>query len=385
MSVSERRALVASDSRVARDPRVLKQVTWLVASGYVVDTLGRGDKPAEVNGTHFVINSRPSAVRIAANIFLPKKARYGVLVESAIPSALRRGGSIAAYDLAVINEIELLPWFVGVRDELVKVPSGGRAHLDLHEYSFSQRRGLLHSLLFRRYRHWQAGFVQSTVFSSRSTVSPGIANLWSSRLAIATPTVIRNAPDFVDLVPGAVDPRDIKLVYHGSAAPMRRVDLLISAMSQIDKRFSLHLMLMGSPSWIQALRQHAEPLADRISFHEPVDVRRVANALNAFDLEVIFAPPATDNIRHGLPNKLFESIQGRLGVVTGSAPDKAELVESCRNGVVVQGWSSSDLAHAINALSAGDVERMKHASHEVAFDLSSQAEEASFRNVIGES
>ncbi len=166
---------------------------------------------------------------------------------------------------------------------------------------------------------------------------------------------------------------------------MRRVDLLVSAMSQIESRFSLHLMLVGKPSWINALESQARDLADRVHFPPPVDVRDVALALNDFDLEVIFAPPTTDNIRHGLPNKLFESIQGRLGVVTGNAPDKADLVQRYRNGVIVDGWHEEDLARTINALTVADIETMKRASHIASAELNSQAEGARFLSAVADS
>ena len=41
METNRKRALVIKDSPLARDPRVLREVTWLTAAGFEVDTLGR--------------------------------------------------------------------------------------------------------------------------------------------------------------------------------------------------------------------------------------------------------------------------------------------------------------------------------------------------------
>src|SRR5690606_27561845 len=116
-------------------------------------------------------------------------------------------------------------------------------------------------------------FVTSKAITSRSVVSPGVASLYSRHFSIPAPVVIRNIPDFVDQAPSSVDPDNIKLVYHGSAAPMRRVDLVVEAMRHIDSRFSLHLMLVGSAKWVDLLKEQAKPLGARVSFLSPVDVK----------------------------------------------------------------------------------------------------------------
>lgn len=382
MTAPARRVLVASDSHLARDPRVLKQIRWLHDGDWTVDTLGRGERPPGVTGEHFTLTPRPFAVRLLASLLPSKSMRYRLVVQSSIPAHLRSTRALSDYDLAVINEVELLPWFTRTWQSSAPHDRSRRAHLDLHEYSFSQRSGLVHAVLFRRYREWLAGFVSSELFTSRSTVSPGLARRWAERLRIAEPSVVRNAPDYVDHEPVSVDPMNIKLIYHGSAAPMRRVDLLVEAMASIDSRFSLHLMLVGKRAWIESLKSMAHPLGSRVAVVAPVGVADVARALREYDLEVIFAPPKTDNIEFGLPNKFFEAVQGRLGIVTGEAPDKAALVRQLGNGVVVDGWEVGDLVRTINHITSRDVDAWKLASHRAAAELNSGVEATAFRQAL---
>ncbi len=379
----KRRALVASDSTLTRDPRVLKQIRWLIDDGWMVDTLGRGPQPPEVNGAHFKMPYRPFVVRVLANMFLPKVARFRTLVETTIPHELRGKGRQPKYGLAVLNEIELLPWFTRVRDVLVEAAPEGKAHLDLHEYAPSQRSGLLHGLLFSRYRLWQAGFVASDVFDSRSAVSPGIASLYSRHFAIRPPAIVRSVTDFVEQAPTVVDPNNIRLIHHGSAAAVRGLGLMIDAMADIDERFSLDLMLVGSRKTIRKLRNRAAHVGTRVTFRPPVDVREIASTLNNYDLEIIFFPPATENLRHALPNKLFEAIQGRVGIVLGQSPDMTELTTTFDNAVMAQGWSATDLAEAINGLTVGDIERLKAGSHAAADSLNSRVEGRQFFRALG--
>jgi len=370
------RALVASASKIEGDPRVLRQVEWLRDAGWSVDTLGRGGTPAEVNGRHHVLGERSFPVRVAANVLLPSAVRYRILESSSIaPSVYEH-----PYDLVVVNEIELAPWLIAERGRVL-VP-GGRAHLDLHEYAPSQRIGLLHRLVFKRYRAWMTRAISSRVFTSRSTVANGIARLYAENFGIPVPAIVRSTPHFVDQPPSPVARDRIRLVHHGAASLTRGLSLLIDAMADLDERFTLEFMLVGSPESVNSLRSQAAPLGDRVTFRPPVDVHTVSKVLNDYDAEIIFFPPVTENLRFVLPNKFFESVQGRLAVVIGPSVEMVELVERYGNGVVTNGWTAADLASAIGTLDAEAVVRMKAGSDRAARDLSAETEGARFLEAI---
>ncbi|MGV8884416.1 MAG: glycosyltransferase [Microbacteriaceae bacterium] len=375
------RALVASDSPIARDPRVLRQVRWLTDLGYTVDTLGRGPKAPEVSGTHYAMPRRAVAVRTLSYLLLPNPVKYRTLITSTIPTPLREGAAGGIYDLVVLNEIELLPWFVAVKARLVR--AGGRTHLDLHEFAPSQRSGLAYRLVFKRFRDWLVSFIPLPEIDTRSTVAGGIARLYTELFAIDALSIIRSTPDYVDQQPSPVDPQRIRLVHHGVASATRGLDLLITALSLADKRFTLDLMLVGSDDALAPLKRLAEPLGERVTFRPPVDVRDIATAINQYDAELIFFPPVTQNLRFALPNKFFESVQGRLAIITGESSEMVEIVEQYGNGLVVHGWTAADLAAALNSLDAASVTAMKRASDAAAHDLSSQSERARFVAALG--
>ena len=89
------------------------------------------------------------------------------------------------------------------------------------------------------------------------------------------------------------------------------------------------------------------------------------------------------NLRFALPNKLFESIQGRLGIVMGESPAMVEVVRAYGDGVVVEGWGSADLLRTLEALSYEDVVRMKAASDLAARTLNAEQEGRVFLALIG--
>lgn len=137
-------------------------------------------------------------------------------------------------------------------------------------------------------------------------------------------------------------------------------------------------MLVGSDETINKYRDHAAGLEGRVHFVPPVPMQTLAQAINDYDLEVMFYPPLNKNLEFALPNKLFEAVQGRLGLVIGESPAMTDLIHQYDNGVVVSGWTGEDLARALNALTEREVHRMKDASSAAARELSAETESAIF-------
>jgi glycosyltransferase involved in cell wall biosynthesis len=221
------------------------------------------------------------------------------------------------------------------------------------------------------------------IFDSRSTVNNGIARLYEEELSVPEFAVIRNSPPFADLVPGPVDPHHIKLIHHGMASWDRGLREIVDAMRLLDARFSMTFMLLGSEEVISELKEYSADLADRIDIVPPAPMRELSSAVNRFDLEIMFYRPATRNLELALPNKLFEAVQGRLGLVAGRSPMMVDVINQHSNGVIVDGWEASDLAATLNALTAERVSELKSASHAAAAELSSEAERAVFLRTMG--
>ena len=377
--MANKRALVVSDSPIARDPRVIRQIQWLVSAGYEVDSLGRGVQPAELNGTHFDIPRRSSLTRILAYLFLPNRLKYRVLMGSTIPQEIARGARRGRYDVIAMNEIELLPWLIRYRSELVT--ETGHVHLDLHEYAPSQRTGLLYRLVFKRWREYLISFIGDAAFDTRSVVAEGIADLYRDLFAMTRPTVIRNCPPFHQLPVRPTGDR-IRLVHHGVASMSRGLDTVIEAMGLVDDRFTLDLMLVGASRNVDVLKQLAAPLGEKVVFRDPVDVRLIPETINAYDAEVIFFPPVTENLRFVLPNKFFEAVQARLAVVAGDSIEMTRIMANYHNGVIAQGWTARDLAEAIASLTVESVNAMKAGSDRAAHELSSEREQRIFLELV---
>ena len=381
-NTAPKRALIISDSNIDQDSRVRNQVRWLVNSGFTTDTLGQGDKPSDSNGNHFKLGQRGFIFRLISYLFMPNKYRFKWLTESNIPEELPQ--NYASYDFIVVNEIDLLPWIVNHGPHLVKPDTGRLIHLDLHEYALSQGVGILWKILFSSYRSWLSGFIPNPIFSSRSVVAQGIAKLYSERYSIPIPSAIMSCPDELQITPSSVDPENIKLIHHGKADLDRGLEVLIDAFEYLDSRFSLTFMLVDSGNALSKLKELSAKYGNRIEFIEPVKVWNVSQKINQFDLEVIVFPPVTENLRFALPNKFFEAVQGRLGLVIGNSPSMLEIMNHWNNGILVDGWKSKDLAERLNSISLEEVVNYKFASHKAAKVLNSKVEGDKFMHFAGE-
>jgi glycosyltransferase involved in cell wall biosynthesis len=373
-----RTALVICYSRLESDPRVVRQIEWLMGAGWVVDTLGFGPAPTPDVRRHFELGShtgvrRNPLARLALHAALPHGPRFRALDGALIPRELTTLRD--AYDLVVANELELLPWVVEGSRRLLR--PGGRLHLDVHEYHRWEARGrgaAVRRLLFAGYHRWLVSLIGSPLIDSRTTVSPGIAELYATDFGIAPPTIVRNSPAFVDQRPSAVARDLIRMIYHGHSDPSRGIDVLIDAVALLPDRFRLTLMLTGSEADRAALAVRASELPGRVEIVPPVPMLDIARSLNPYDLEIILFAPTTPNFRFVLPNKLFEAIQGRLAVVIGPSPSMMPVVSDYGIGVVTGGWTAAELAEALADLTADDIMAFKTATERAARELNADVE-----------
>lgn len=371
--------LVVCYSRLISDPRVMRQIDWLIGDGWTVDTLGFGPIPRPDVRTHFPLRAhrglkRSPAVRLLLHAVLPHAARFRALDGALVPPDLAADRA-GAYDLIVVNDIDLLPW--AERDAPALLADGGRVHLDVHEYHRWEAHGrgsTARRILFRSFHRWLVGFIGSPVFSTRTTVAPGIAELYADDFGFDRPAIVRNSPDHVELEPSGVDPEHIALLYHGNPDPTRGLTLLVDALELLPDRFSLTLMLTGTPADRRELVDSTARLGSRVTFVPAVAMPEVARTINRYDLEVIFYPPNSPNHRFSFPNKFFEAIQGRLGIIVGESPSMSEVVREFGNGLVVDGWTAADLARALDSLTPDQIRAFKLGSARAADAISAETE-----------
>ncbi len=92
--------------------------------------------------------------------------------------------------------------------------------------------------------------------------------------------------------------------------------------------------------------------------------------LNDYDMGVFVLPPVNFSYAHALPNKFFDFVQARLGVIVGPSPELGPTVDQYGLGKVTTDWGAEALAAAIDSLTPEEVREFKgqrrpRAAHEL--------------------
>lgn len=369
------RILTISFSPLTRDARVLRQISVLAEFG-AVTTLGYGSRPVGADD-HIAIPeelaSLPQTVGGVARLAL-RAHRSAEFAAPALAFA-KRQLTTRRFDLVVANDARALPL-------AFDAAHGAPVWADLHEWAPEEQSHILSwrllvspfmTALCRRYLPKCAAV---------TTVSPLIAELYDREFGVAV-QVIRNARPFADLDPAPLQPGRVRLVHSGVAVPERCIETLIDAVLQLDDRFSLDLFLVadeGDP-YLRRLIERAGS-NDRIVFHAPVTPQELPVVLNGFDLGVYLLRPTTTNHRFMLPNKFFDFVQSRVGVIFGEAVEVDHLIAEYGLGMTVQGFTAADLARALRALTPEQIEDFKRNTDAAARVLSSQGDAEVQRSIL---
>ncbi|MDQ0645036.1 glycosyltransferase family 1 protein [Microbacterium murale] len=355
-----KRILIISFSTIASDARVLKQITRL-GQDYEIDTLGYGPAPRGV-AKHFAIEDRHAIWRYPRLAVMVRAFRWAYWHNPAIMAAqeLVRGG---AWDLILANDVDA----VGLA---LSIDSMHGVHADLHEYAPRQKEDMLRWRFFvAPFVRWLCrGFVARA--DSVSTVGQGIADEYAARFGIVA-QVVTNAAPYADLEPTAVE-EPLRLVHSGAALRDRNIVALVDAVEQTSSDVSLALYLTpNDPGFLGEIRARAAASA-RVTLHDPVPYEDLSVTLNGYDVGLHLLPPTNFNNRWALPNKFFDYVQARLGVVIGPSPEMARTLEAHAFGAVADGFSTEDLTRVLDGLSIADVSEWKAAADAAASELSSQ-------------
>lgn len=361
------RILSVSFSPIHADSRVLRQLDVLREHGEVT-TVGYGPRPE--GATHHIevpasASSLPQTPLGVARLAL----RMHRAVELTAPGekAVRREVvDSGPYDLVVANDARALPLAFAAA-------KGAPVYADMHEWAPQERATVpVWRILVGPYMHALcAKYLPRT--AAVTTVSPGLGRLYHDTYGV-DPEIVRSAAAFQDLSPSPVDPDRIRLVHSGTADPDRNIVELIEAVDLLGDRFALDLYLLEVPGGhLDVIRARAAA-SPRVTVHDPVPPATLPSVLNQYDLGVFLFPLVTLSKLNHLPNKFFDFVQARLGLVFSTAPEIDALVSRYGLGIITPGTTAESLAEALRGISADDVRSFKDASHRAARELSSGPE-----------
>ncbi len=366
-----KRLLIISLSSITSDARVLKQIGQFSA-GYEVTTCGYGPTPPGVTG-HIRIPDDIAPNNLDGRLITARW--YGRAYRSI--SAVRwcrthlRG---RPYDVVLANDVETVPLALWLR-----APDG--VHVDLHEYA--PRLHEEHEPWRRRiapYLEWVCRRYVARA-SSWTTVSGGLAREYEREFGFR-PEVVTNAAPYVDAEIGPVKD-GIRLVHSGACLRNRHLAEMIEGVTLSRANVTLDLYLTpNDPAYLLELKEQAARSGNRIRVNDPVPYAELNATLNRFDVGVHLLPPVNFNNEWSLPNKIFDYVQARLGIIVGPSPEMVDYVRRFQLGAVTDGFTPTSLAATLDDLTAAQVTAWKQSSNEHAHVLSAESQVLIWKNAI---
>ncbi|WP_458115322.1 hypothetical protein [Arthrobacter sp. D2-10] len=343
-----------------------------------VTTLSYGKKPTQSSNHMRIETHLPSLPQTPLGVLLLAVRAFRA-VEFRAP-AVKRGLELvgeAPFDLVVANEARALP--LARRIAGPDVPVWG----DMHEWAPEERVHVKSwKILIKPFITWICKKYLPAA-TAVTVVNDSIAQLYQSHFGVTT-TTVRNARPFEDLKPSPMDPGVIRLVHSGGAVPGRNLEGMIHAAGVLGHEYSLDMYLVPARDGGR-YKAELEALATsygNVRLLSPVLPHELPLVLNAYDLGVFSLPPQTRNHALMLPNKFFDFVQARLGVVFSPSPETDRLIKEHDLGAITRDFSSESLVETIRSISRADIQRLKENAHRAATLLSSQTDENSERDIL---
>lgn len=358
------RLLILSFSRIPADARVLKQVLRF-ADEYDVTTCGYGDQP----------DPRVTHIRIPDDKTIDERDRNDLLLRRYdhmywnLPGISFVAGALVdqpRFDVVLANDIDT----VGLALSLE--PRGG-VHADIHEYAPRQNDEVpVWRLFVSPYVRWMCRHFLKKA-DSMTTVGAGVAAEYRRVFGLEA-GVVTNAAPFAELAPSATA-SPLRLVHSGAALRNRRLEVIVEAVATASSDATLDLFLMANdPAYIEELRELARTGGGRVTIKEPVPYRELIPMLNDYDLGIHVIPPTNFNNRWSLPNKFFDYVQARLGLLIGPSAEMRDVLRAHDLGAVADGFDVASVRRSVEALTPEDVERWKANAAAAARDLSAESQ-----------
>jgi len=365
--------LIVAMSNISRDGRVSRHIGALKET-YRVATIGFGPPP----------------LGVVQHVTLPEKLKYLPLNLSAlIPHLLRRfersSQNTAAiryvrdqlrglkFDLVILNDVQTLPLMNGLSHPVI---------VDMHEYAPREMDDDWRFRLFlMAYYRWLCS-KYLPLASAVTTVSDSLAKAFSQEFGVET-TVILNAREFLDISIRETTSPQLRLIHTGLAARGRELEVMIDAVADLPN-MSLDLFLVAAPRQRRTLRQ-LELRAARtpnVRIHSPIESNQISVLINRYDLSLVYLSPKGFSVRHSMPNKLFDSIQARVGIICGPSPDIVSFCKEYGVGVNTKEFSSQSLRLLLMALSVDVINGFKRACEEAAKTVNAKNEATKLQSVI---
>jgi hypothetical protein len=365
---SKERIVIISFSNIDKDVRLLRHIAAL-ASRFSITTITYGPQVSSVD-CHFQIPNGVTYLPISPlNIIRAVSKRFKKLDEH-IPANKWTKEILQSinYDILMLIDVETLP--------LIKFANNAaKIVVDLYEYAPREmEEDWRFRILLMKYHYYLCKtFLPSA--NQISTVSPGLAHEYMAQFDLKNVHVIRNARELSNLERHDTTSLPIRLVHTGLAAKSRVLENMIFAVGGLQE-FHLDLYLVAAPFQRRYLKRlhRISRRYDNVKIKNPVPSHSLPQLINEYDIGLLVISPSNFSLLHALPNKLFDCVQARVGVVVGPSPDMSEFVTSAEVGFVTADFTSLSIRQTLQGLTFEQINECKLKTDNLAKLVNSDSE-----------
>jgi glycosyltransferase involved in cell wall biosynthesis len=372
------RLAIVAFSNISRDPRVLRQISFL-STKFQVITIGYGPKPD----------------RSSKHIEIPRRLGYLPLRPVALVSLIFRNYErvlrvIPTADFVREQLTQLAPDAILANDVLTLSPcieSGFPVVADMHEYA---PREMEEDWRFRVLLQTLYVYICRTrlpLCRAIFTVSDGLAREYEHEFKVSVSVVrnIREVPS-TSWHPLKLDTElPVRLVHTGLAARARKLERLIMAVGE-STQLQMDLYLVPAPRQRRYFRRLKTIIKkySNVRLLNPVEPEKLPETIAMYDAGALVIYPSSFSLQHCLPNKLFDCIAANRPVVVGPSPDLAQFVTTHGIGVVTRSFSVEDIREALLSLKQLDLNSFSRSAHELQKQLKLSTELQPVASALGD-
>jgi hypothetical protein len=374
-------ALVICFNNLKTDARVTRQINFL-KNDYQVTAFCFDAPPTDGVSVYKIRKTNLTFLRKAFSSFFLLTGMHSVAYWLLHDYREHIANFQKRFDLIVANDIESLPLAFEIAAGHSKI------FFDAHEYAprhFEDR--LYWRVFFRRFNIFLCKKFIPKV-DGMSVINQGMAVAYEKEFGVR-PIVITNASDYVEKEPVAKTAFPVRIVHHGIFTVSRQPEIMIDVMKKLDDRFTLDLIYLlpenasrGTVEFFHDFTKRALA-TQKIKVLPALKAHEIIPFLHAnYDIGIILVPPVNFNYENGLPNKLFDCIQARLGMAVGPLREIANVVRQAEIGIVSDDFTSDAMASAISALTLQDINRFKQRADIAARQMNAASNKVLFLDAL---
>ena len=263
------------------------------------------------------------------------------------------------------NDIETLPL------ALMLAP-GQSVHADLHEFYPGLHDDNPHWVRLRKpYLEW---LIRRFAPAAASITTVGSTVAEAYRPFGLEADVVTNSPAFATIEPTPVH-TPISIIHPGASLRSRRLENMLHAVAASSADVTLTMYLApNDPAYVAELRGLARTLGERVRVEDAVPHDELLGLINSHDVGIHVLPPTVTNNALALPNKFFDYVQARVGIIVGPTPAMSGLVQEHSLGAVTEGFDVDDIRRVVDGLSPETVVQWKASVAAAARSLSAEAQ-----------